>query len=113
MDSPTFAEDVASVSSQPAGELEDAKLSAATSRLASTHLVVGAGTLAAFLASGTCMLFHDPPLPGLPLGPHVMFTSRHICILSAALIHLVLGAYVAPQRLARRGGSNTLAHCSY
>src|SRR4029079_17741872 len=104
-----LAEDV-SGPARPAEALEDTGLGVDTSRLASTHLVVGAITLAAFLGSGTYMLFHDPPLPDLPLGPHVMFTSRHIYILAAALLHLVLGAYVAPAanrqtRVSQRAGS--------
>lgn len=62
--------------------------------LALVHLISGGCTLAAFLGSGTFMLFHDPPLKALGAGPHVMFTSRHIYVLSGALIHLVLGSYV-------------------
>jgi len=60
------------------------------------HLLVGFVTLAAFLASGMYMRLHIPPVAFLGDGRHVMFTSRHIYILAAALIHLMLGAYVTP-----------------
>ena len=60
------------------------------------HLLIGFVTLAAFLASGMYMRLHNPPVRALPDGTHMLFTSRHIYILGAALVHLVLGAYVAP-----------------
>ena len=58
------------------------------------HLVVGFVALSVFLASGMYMRLHTPPVAALGEGPHVMFTSRHIYILAAALVHLVLGSYV-------------------
>ena len=68
------------------------------------HLAVGALTLAAFLASGMYMRSIERPED---LGRLVMFTSRHIYILAAALVNLVLGAYVA--RSTHRAG-RTLQH---
>lgn len=67
------------------------------------HLWVGFVTLTAFLASGMYMRLHTPPVAALGDGRHVMFTSRHIYILAAALVNLVLGAYVtsAGRRAAR------------
>jgi len=67
-----------------------------TTVLARSHLLVGAVTLVAFLISGAYMRGHDPPLAVLEPGPHLMFTSRHIYILAAALMNLVLGAYLRP-----------------
>jgi len=58
--------------------------------------VIGAITLAAFLLSGIHMRTHNPPLPQLEGDLHWLFVSRHIYILSAALLNLVLGAYIGP-----------------
>jgi choline-glycine betaine transporter len=55
---------------------------------------VGLVTLVVFLVSGQYMKFHQPPMSELDPGPHVMFTSRHIYMLAAALVNLTLGAYV-------------------
>lgn len=63
--------------------------------LRSLHRVVGVFTLLGFLASGAYMLFVAHPSE-LPEGRHLLFLSRHIYILGCALVHLVLGAYVAP-----------------
>lgn len=73
------------------------------------HLLVGTATLVAFLSSGLYMRLHDPPVAALGEGPHVMFTSRHIYILAAALVHLVLGAYVAPAATRGRGTTQRVA----
>jgi uncharacterized membrane protein len=78
--------------------------------LSAIHLLVGGVTLAVFLISGAYMRFHDPPIDALGPGLHLMFVSRHIYILGAALIHLVLGAYVRPAatpgaRVVQRTGS--------
>jgi hypothetical protein len=63
-------------------------------RLAPLHRWVGLGTLVVFLVSGQYMRFHQPPMPELDPGPHLMFTSRHIYMLAAALVNITLGAYV-------------------
>jgi drug/metabolite transporter superfamily protein YnfA len=62
--------------------------------LAKLHLLTGAATLLAFLVSGVYMRLHPPR--ELSAAAHVMFTSRHIYILAAALIHLLLGSYAEP-----------------
>jgi len=64
--------------------------------LARWHLLVGGATLVVFLISGAYMAAHHPPVGALEPGMHAMFTSRHIYILAAALINLLLGAYVRP-----------------
>jgi hypothetical protein len=66
------------------------------------HRGVGIVTLVVFLVSGQYMKFHQPPMSELDPGPHVMFTSRHIYMLAAALVNLTLGAYVAPALGRRR-----------
>jgi hypothetical protein len=75
-----------------------AAMSARRTPLAGVHLLVGAATLVGFLISGVYMLVHDPALGKLDLGLHLLYTSRHIYVLAAALIHLVLGAHVGRAR---------------
>lgn len=58
------------------------------------HRVIGLLTLGVFLATGAYMRYHEPPLAELGEARHASFLSRHIFILSGALVHLVLGAYV-------------------
>ena len=71
-------------------------------RLATLHRSVGLISLVVFLASGQYMRHLQPPLAELGPALHASFTSRHIYMLSAALVHLTLGAYVVWAR-GRRG----------
>jgi hypothetical protein len=71
------------------------------SRVIALHLAIGGSTLAAFLASGAYMRSQTPPISSFEPGLHALFTSRHIYILAAALLNLVLAAYMQPA--ARRG----------
>lgn len=57
------------------------------------HLVAGVVTVLAFLTSGAYMRF-VAHVDALPLGPQLMYISRHIYMLGPALMHLVLSAYV-------------------
>jgi hypothetical protein len=66
--------------------------------LARIHWAAGFATLALFLISGQYMKHHAPPVRDLEPGLHLMFTSRHIYMLAAALVHLGLGAYIVPHR---------------
>jgi hypothetical protein len=66
-----------------------------TTPLVRAHMVVGAVSLIAFMISGTYMLVHAPAMGALDPGLHFLFTSRHIYILAAALVHLILGASMA------------------
>src|SRR5580765_1683654 len=68
-----------------------------TGALAKLHLLTGSATLLAFLTSGVYMRLHPPR--ELSAAAHVMFTSRHIYILAAALIHLLLGSYAQPAQV--------------
>src|ERR1043165_781717 len=61
------------------------------------HLFAGAVALAAFLITGQFMRRHHPPMPELSDALRLMFRSRHINILAAALVNLMLGVYLDRQ----------------
>jgi hypothetical protein len=58
------------------------------------HLAVGVVTVIAFLLTGQFMAHHTPPLATLGDSVHLMFRSRHIYILAAGLLNLMLGLYL-------------------
>src|SRR5437763_16996416 len=58
------------------------------------HRIVGLIALAAFLITGQFMRHHTPPLITMTDSARLMFRSRHIYILAAALVNLMLGLYV-------------------
>jgi hypothetical protein len=60
------------------------------------HRLLGLLTLLVFIATGAYLRFVAHPTE-LADGPHWIFVSRHIYILASALVHLVLGAYIAPR----------------
>jgi hypothetical protein len=81
------------------------------------HLAAGGATLVIFLLTGAYMRFHEPPVGELAAERHLMFLSRHIYILAAAVANLLLGAYVsaAGERGAawlQRAGSALLVACA-
>jgi len=51
------------------------------------------------------MHFHKPAMRSLEAGPHMMYVSRHIYILGAALVNLMLGLYL---RMENRGWRRNL-----
>jgi hypothetical protein len=57
------------------------------------HLGVGICTVVAFLVTGQLMRHHTPPMADLTDAARLMFRSRHIYILGAGLVNLVLGVY--------------------
>ncbi len=63
------------------------------------HLAVGVLTVIAFLITGQFMGHHTPPMAALSDSSRLMFRSRHIYILGAGLVNLLLGLYL--QRQAR------------
>ena len=67
------------------------------------HLVVGTLALFGFVLSGQYMDRVHAHLAGMPDGPRLLYRSAHIYLLFAALLNLLLGAYLrlAPQRGAR------------
>jgi len=60
------------------------------------HLIVGAASLLAFLLTGQYMDRVHAHLVGMPDGPRLLYRSAHIYLLFAALLNLLLGAYIAP-----------------
>jgi len=74
--------------------------------LRAAHLVVGALTIGAFLVTGLVMYGHQPALSSMDWGDRLLFRSRHIYILAAALVNLALGLrYALPEGAARRGAA--------
>src|SRR4051794_38037798 len=61
------------------------------------HLAVGIFAVIAFLITGQLMRHHTPPLTSLSDSARLMFRSRHIYILAAGLVNLVLGLYLQRQ----------------
>ena len=77
-----------------------------TSTLRNTHLVVGAIAVVVFLVTGQIMSQHDPPVAAMDWAERLLFRSRHIYILCAALVNLALGVHFGlPARAARRGAA--------
>jgi hypothetical protein len=60
------------------------------------HLVLGILTLLAFLTTGQIMRLHQPPLSTLTDATRLLYRSRHIYILGAGLVNLMLGLYLQP-----------------
>ncbi len=74
------------------------------------HLVVGAIAVGAFLVTGMIMHGHQPPLVSMAWDDRLLFRSRHIYLLGAALVNLALGVRYAlppgePRRSAAVAGS--------
>jgi hypothetical protein len=62
------------------------------------HLAVGVLAVVTFLITGQIMRYHTPPLAAMSAAARLMFRSRHIYILAAGLVNLVLGVYFQRQR---------------
>lgn len=61
------------------------------------HLVVGIAAIVAFLLSGQLLGHHHPSMEQLPAEMRMMYVSRHIYLLSGALVNAVLGLYLQLQ----------------
>ena len=77
------------------------------------HLLTGLLGVVAFLASGQYMDVAQDHLRGLDGTARMLFRSRHIYLLFAALLNLALGLYLTPgpagwRRWLQRGGSALL-----
>jgi hypothetical protein len=59
-----------------------------------THVIVGLAGVVAFLLSGQMMGHHHPKVAELPGEVRMMYVSRHIYLLGAALVNLTLGLYL-------------------
>ena len=58
------------------------------------HLILGLLGVIAFLLTGQFMKHHSPPMQLLTPELRMMYVSRHIYLLGAALVNLVLGLYL-------------------
>jgi hypothetical protein len=58
------------------------------------HLAAGAIAILVFLITGQFMRHHQPPMGTLGDAARLMLRSRHIYILAAGLINLMLGLYL-------------------
>jgi hypothetical protein len=58
------------------------------------HLIVGLVGILAFVLTGQVMSHHHPKVAELPAEFRMMYVSRHIYLLSAALVNAVLGLYL-------------------
>jgi hypothetical protein len=58
------------------------------------HLIVGVLGVIAFVITGQVMARHVPDVHSLSAEVRMMYVSRHIYLLGAALVNLVLGLYL-------------------
>ena len=65
------------------------------------HLTLGLVGVFVFAFTGQIMRHHNPPMRALSPDVHMMYVSRHIYLLGAALVNLVLGLYFSPFSLTR------------
>jgi hypothetical protein len=61
------------------------------------HLIVGVLGVIAFVITGQVMARHVPDVHTLSAEVRMMYVSRHIYLLGAALVNLVLGLYLQVQ----------------
>jgi hypothetical protein len=66
------------------------------------HQIVGISVVIAFLLTGQFMEFHHPKMDKLDDGTRMMYRSRHIYILLAGLLNVVLGSYFSFCKVAWR-----------
>ncbi|PYT94057.1 MAG: hypothetical protein DMG36_06475 [Acidobacteria bacterium] len=57
------------------------------------HLIVGIMAVVAFLLTGQVLGHHHPDMKQLPAELRMMYVSRHIYLLAAALVNVTLGLY--------------------
>ena len=58
------------------------------------HLIVGLLGVIAFVITGQVMARHVPDIHSFSAEVQLMYLSRHIYLLGAALVNLVLGLYL-------------------
>jgi hypothetical protein len=58
------------------------------------HLIIGLLGVIAFLLTGQVMTHHYPRMEGLSAEVRMMYVSRHIYLLGASLVNIVLGLYL-------------------
>lgn len=64
------------------------------------HFILGVIMVIAFVLTGQYMDRVHDHLVGMPDGPRMLYRTRHIFILLTGLLHLGLGAYLTPRRVA-------------
>jgi hypothetical protein len=74
------------------------------------HLIVGLSAVVAFAITGQVMRHHSPPLAEAGDAARLMYRSRHIYLLGAALVNVTLGLYFQSYKpgwraVAQRAGS--------
>src|SRR5262249_21298692 len=62
------------------------------------HISMGLLSLAGFLVTGQFMRWPTPPMPSLPPDWRMMYLSRHIYLLGAALVNVALAFIWKPGR---------------
>ena len=62
------------------------------------HFIVGLLSVIAFLLTGQAMAHHVPNIHSLSAEVQMMYVSRHIYLLGAALVNVVLGLYLEVRR---------------
>ena len=66
-------------------------------RVRRLHLIVGLVGVVAFLLTGQIMGHHHPRMEQLSAEMRMMYVSRHIYLLGAALVNVALGLYMQMQ----------------
>ena len=66
------------------------------------HFVGGIIAVTVFLITGQFMRHHQPPMATLDDAARLLFRSRHIYILAAGLVNLILGLYLQLQETSWR-----------
>ena len=67
------------------------------------HWIAGLATLLAFVGTGAYMRLELGGLHDMEPGARLLYRSRHIYLLAAALLHLALGAYLVGVERGWRG----------
>lgn len=77
--------------------------------MARLHLIFGIVVFLVFLVTGRLMRWHFPDKDAIPQEFRLLMRSRHIYILLASLVHIVLGVYLRISEDARRKYVQTFA----
>ena len=72
------------------------------------HLTIGIAGIVAFLLSGQLLGHHHPAMEQLTPELRMMYVSRHIYLLTGALVNTVLGLYLQLQPSAWRRVAQTI-----
>jgi hypothetical protein len=72
------------------------------------HFIVGIMAVVAFLLTGQLMGHHYPNIKQLPAKLRMMYVSRHIYLLAAALVNVALGLYFQPHQSSWRRALQTV-----